>query len=120
MKTKIKYCVLGILIGFICVWVGSLIKCEILTHQHYNEFENVCKSDYYEVNYFKVLEYSPYDFSQVYLVANDSKPGEVLRLKYDFDNDSWYVLDYVSGWSKSGNADDIVYPYWWHFIYFLF
>lgn len=120
MKTKIKYLIIGIVLCLIFTYVFSLVKCEVLTLKHYHEFEDVCNTEFRQVNSLKVLDYSQYDMAHVYCIGNDNTIGEVLRFKYDFDDDKWYVLDYLSGWSKTGNADDIIYPYLWHWVYFLF
>jgi hypothetical protein len=40
VKIKIKYFILGIIVCLICIWIASLIKCEVLTHKHYDEFKD--------------------------------------------------------------------------------
>ena len=120
MKIKIKYIILAVLICFICIWVGSIIKCEVLTYLHCDELKTVLNDKHGKLNSFKVIDYQPHDISQVYYVANDNTMGSLLRLKYDSDKETWYILDYIGGWSKTGNADDMIYPYLWHCIYFMF
>lgn len=122
MKIKMKYLMLGFIICLICVWVGSLINCELLTYKHYDEFKDAYKQNTMlgDMEYFKVLNYSSYDIAQVYYVSKGYAMGNVLYFKYDFDNDTWKEISWGTGWSASGNADNVIYPYWWHFIYFMF
>lgn len=120
MKTKIKYLIIGFVLCLIITFVFSLVKCEVLTYQHHREFEDACSTEFRKVNSLKVIDYSQYDMAYIYCVGNDNTIGELLRFKYDFGDDRWYILDYLSGWSKTGNADKLVYPYIWHWIYFLF
>lgn len=122
MKTGIKYFILGIVISLICVWIGSLIKCEVLTHKHYDEFKDAYKQNTMlgDMEYFKVLSYSPYstyDVAQVYYVSKGNTAGDVLTFKYNYDTDLWEEISWSTIWSTNGSASEVIYPYWWHFIY---
>lgn len=122
MKTRIKYIISGILICLICVWVGSLIKCEVLTHKHYDEFKDAYKQNTMlsDMEYFKVINYSPYrtyDFAQVYYVSKGNTAGNVLTFKFNYDTDLWEEISWSTIWSTTGSASEVIYPYWWHFIY---
>ncbi len=122
MKTKIKYFVLGIMVCLIFVWVGSLINCEVLTHKHYDEFKDAYKQNTMlsDMEYFKVLSYSPYrthSFAQVYYVSKGNTAGNVLTFKFNYDTDLWEEISWSTIWSTTGSASEVIYPYWWHFIY---
>lgn len=83
MKKKIKYLFFGIVICLLFIWIGSLIKCEVLTHKYYNEFKDAYKENTMidEIEYFKVLSYSPhrsYDIAQVYYVSKGKTSANVL------------------------------------------
>ena len=122
MKTKIKYFVLGFVVCLICVWGSSLIKCELLTHKHYDEFKDAYKQNTMlgDMEYFKVLSCSPYrtyDFAQVYYVSKGNTAGNVLTFKFNYDTDSWEEISWSTIWSVDGSASEVIYPYWWHFIY---
>lgn len=122
MKTKIKYIVIGFLLCFIITHIYSLIKCEVLTHKHYDEFKEAYKQNTMlgDMEYFKVLSYSPYrtyDFAQVYYVSKGKVAGDVLTFQYSYDTDLWEVISWSTIWSTTGSASEVIYPYWWHFIY---
>ena len=122
MKTKIKYFILGIVIYLVCVWIGSLIKCEVLTHKHYDEFKDAYKQNTMlgDMEYFKVLSCSPNrttDFAQVYYVSKGHTAGNVLTFEFNYDTNLWEEISYSTIWSTTGSASEVIYPYWWHFIY---
>ena len=123
MKSKIKYLILGIIIGIILsllfTWISALIKCETLTREHYDEFkdayiENTMLGD---MEYFKVLNYDEYNIAEVYYVSKDNTSANVLTFIYDYDTSSWEEISWKTIWSESGSASGIIFPYWWHFIY---
>ena len=122
MKTKIKYFIMGFVLCLILSHAYSLIKCEILTHKHYDEFKDAYNQNTMlgDMEYFKVLTYSPYrtyNMAQVYYVSKGHTMGNVLTFIYDYEADSWKELSWTTIWSKNGNASEVIYPYWWHFIY---
>ena len=117
----------NMILGFMCIflinWTGALLRCEVLTHQHYDEFKDAYKQNTMlgEMDYFKVLSYSPYrtfDFAQVYYVGEDHSEGVVLTFQYDYETDSWKEISWSVIWSGvGGSASEVIWPYWWHFIY---
>lgn len=114
--------ILGIVCFFLITWIGTLIKCEVLTHQHYDEFENAYTQDtmLWDMEYFKVLNYFPYRsrIAQVYYVSEGHSLGSVLTFQYDYETDSWNRLSSSTIWSGvGGSASEFIWPYWWHFIY---
>lgn len=122
MKIKIKYGIIGFILCLITIHVHSLIKCEILTHKHYDEFKDAYKQNTMlgDMEYFKVLNYSPYrtyDFAQVYYVSKGHTAGHVLTYALNYDTDVWEEISWSTIWSTTGSASEVIYPYWWHFIY---
>lgn len=81
--------VLGIICYFLITWIGTLIKCEVLTYQHYDEFKDAYKQNTMlgDMEYFKVLCYAPRrsDIAQVYYVCEGNTLGSVLIFKYDHE-----------------------------------
>ena len=119
MKTKMKR-ILLILIAVILVatviWASSLIKCEVLTHKYFVEFENAYSQNTMlgEMEYFKVLSCDG-KTAEVYYVSTGMTDANVLSFK-NIDG-TWVVTSWDTIWSDSGSASEVIYPYWWHFIY---
>ena len=118
---RVKYIILGMIIALVGVWVSALVKCEVLTHAHYDEFKdaytgNTMLSD---IEYFKVLSYEQYKdgIAQVYYVSKGNAGADVLTFKYDHESRSWKEIAWSTIWSKGGSASDVIWPYWWHFVY---
>ncbi len=123
MKTKLKYLIIGTIIGIIiCTlfcWISALIKCETLTREHYDEFKEAYKQNTMlgDMEYFKVLDYNDCDIARVYYVSKGNSAANVLTFYYDDTTDSWEEISWNTIWSGSGSASGVCYPYWWHFIY---
>mgnify|MGYP003302175475 CR=1 FL=1 len=114
--------VLGIVCYFLIMWVGTLIKCEVLTYQHYDEFKDAYKQNTMlgDMEYFKVLRYAPSrsDIAQVYYVCKDNALGSVMTFHYSYEADLWEEICCSTIWSGvGGSASEVIWPYWWHFIY---
>ena len=117
----------NILLALVCVfliqWIGALIRCEILTNQHADEFRDAYKQNTMlgEMEYFKVLSYAPYrthEFAQVYYVGKDYAGGYVLTFQYNYETHVWDEISWTVIWSGvGGSASEVIWPYWWHFIY---
>lgn len=118
MKNKkiIKWLPLCFLIIVIMIQFVALIKCEILTRQYYSDFENAYKSNTMlgDMEYFKVLKCNG-KTAKVYYVSEDKTMGNVLSFE-KIDN-NWKETNWDTIWSASGSAADVIWPYWWHFIY---
>lgn len=113
---------LGVLCFFLITWISALLKCEVLTHQHYDEFKNAHQQNTMlgEMEYFRVLKYKPYrtDIAQVYYVSKDNSAGDVLTFQYNYETDFWEEISWTTIWSGvGGSASEVIWPYWWHFIY---
>ena len=114
---RVARTLIGILCVLLLIWCASLIKCEILTKNHYDAFVNTWKDNpmLSEIEYFKVLKCNR-GIAQVYYVERDMLCGHVLT----FENvgDTWIETGWNTIWSgKGGSASGVVYPYIWHFVY---
>ena len=66
------------------------------------------------MEYFKILDYSE-TTATVYYVSENMSGGNVLE--FVKQNEEWVYSNWETIWSKTGSASDIIWPYWWHFIY---
>ena len=100
----------------VALWGISLIKCEMLTHKYYDDFEHAYKQNTMlgEMEYFKVLSCGE-NTAEVYYVSKGMTDANVLTFKND--NGIWQETSWKTVWSTSGSASEVIYPYWWHFIY---
>lgn len=95
MKRKIRYILFGVILTLICIYIGTLVKIEILTHNHKNELIDVCKENTMvgdDFDFFKVLDYSECDFARVYLISGGkyATTGNVFTLGYE--DGEWYEV----------------------------
>ena len=103
----------GILLLILClvvtVWVGSIIRCEILTARHGNTFEH----EYTQTgiisgnDYLKVINISQ-SKATVYYVSKGIC-GNIIH----FTNSSgqWKMSGWETIWSKHGSAGGFIWPY---------
>lgn len=98
------------------IWAASLINCEILTKKYYVDFEYAYKGNTMlgDMKYFKVLSCNGQN-SRVYYVSENMESGDVLT--FEKQDGEWVEVKWECIWAASGNASEVVYPYWWHFIY---
>ena len=117
MKKKLIWLIviLAVMIP-ILLWISALIECEILTQKYYDDFEQAYTQNTMlgEMEYFKVLSCDE-NTAQVYYVSKGMTDANVLTFKND--NDQWQEISWETIWSTSGSASEVIYPYWWHFIY---
>ncbi len=106
-----------IIIAFILIWLASLLKCEILTWIYHDDFEYAYTNNTMlgDMEYFKVLKCDG-ENAEVYYVGKDMTGGNVLT--FEKQDGSWVETRWDTIWSGTGgSASDVIYPYWWHFIY---
>ena len=111
---RVALCLLVILLAFLVVWGIALVYCEILTAQHKADFADAWQNNpmLEEPEYFKVLSCSA-DTARVYYVSQVD--GAVLT--FTKQDGTWVETDWETIWSKQGSASDVIWPYWWHFVY---
>ena len=120
-KSRKAFIILSPLLCLILIWGVQLVKCEIITMMHKDEFldqtlyeENTMIGD---MEYIKVLNYSK-NYARIYYVSKGHSLGSLIG--FIRDEGKWKYSEWeAGGWSASGNADSIVWPYWWHFVYFM-
>ena len=117
-RKAIVFMLLSLVIVPVIVWTGSLIKCEVLTKEYYEVFCDAYKKNQMlgDMEYFKVLSCND-NSAEVYYVSKDYNDANVLTFEYDSEADLWEEVSWNTIWSSSVSASDVVYPYWWHFIY---
>ena len=119
-KKLFKIIVLVIVIFPIVFWGISLAKCEILTFLYGKEFDEIYQENTMigDIEFLKILDYSSKSARVYYISANKSM-GNILR--FSKNDGQWeYEKWETTVWSTSGTADDVVYPYLWHWIYFMY
>lgn len=101
----------------IFIWGAALFKCEILTFKYGKEFKIIYKENTMldKIDYFKVLNYTD-DTARVYYVTENKGSGEVLTFE-KVDGKWVYNGEWKTIWSNTGSASEMIWPYWWHFIY---
>jgi len=108
---KIKYAPAIFLICLLASWIFSMAKCEFITSKHIKEFkvpdEVIVWSG--ELDNMKLLDYSLASASLYYY---DTEIG--FEIKYVKQNGFWEMETWRCVWSKSGNADEFVWPYLHH------
>ena len=109
MKHPFRIIVLTLILLAIVLWGGAIVKCEILTRQHGWEFDGLWKDTMLiDPEYWKVLDYRDENAS-VYFVAPEGKGGTVLY--FQRETNEWILTEWGPSWSKSGSADDLIWPY---------
>lgn len=101
---------------FAC-WCAALIRCEVLTYRHYDEFKEAYKQNTMlpdTMAAFKVLDYSDAS-ARVYYLGEGHSGGDILE--FEFKDGAWQESRWTTVWSSSGSASGVVWPYWWHCIY---
>ncbi len=102
--------VLTVLIIFFSIfWISAIIKCEVLTLQHWTEFEGLEEATNMISNSetIKVLEYS--DSSARVYYKNHEGGNVLIFTKQDGE---WVYSEWErTVWSRTGSADDIIWPY---------
>ncbi|MBE7026353.1 MAG: hypothetical protein E7410_02125 [Ruminococcaceae bacterium] len=115
MKKFLIFILIISLIVFV-FWGIPMLKCEYLTARYGHEFdlsqvpeENSMLG---KVEWFKILSYND-DIAQIYYIDEDFSTGNILTFKKvsgEWKYDSWDTL-----WTaRGGNADENVWPYFWH------
>jgi len=115
-KKKLTFRLIPV-ICFLLIWGFSLARCEILTLLHGEEFADAYKENTMlgEQEYWKILDYSE-THARVYYVSKNYQDADILSFKQE--NGKWkYDKWEDTVWSKSGSASEVIWPYWWHFIY---
>lgn len=111
LRKNIKNVVLLLLVIFLCIWLGAVAKCEYLTIRYGDQFQDAYRK--YTMlsrpDYMKILEYGD-DRAVVYYVKRGAG-GDTLIFERDDEQSDWEFISWITVWSRSGSADDFVWPY---------
>lgn len=106
---KIRQIVLILLITFVVVIPYG--KVEFLTWRYGKEFTELYKVTNMidGIAYLKVMDYSS-ENAEIYYITKDHKA----RVLYQFEkrNGEWELKSWDAVWSKTGNADNFMWPYY--------
>ena len=98
---------------FAVVWGGSLIRCEVLTSKHGAEFTipDVVTAWFGDDGTAKVISYSSQAAKVYYYSIEDGFAEEIYFIKH---GNAWVFDTWGTVWSSTGNADDFMWPYFYH------
>lgn len=119
LKKYVKIIFLVILGLAVIIQAAALIKCEILTRRYCSDFEYAYKNNTMladEEYDFKVLDCDGAN-ARVYYVSKGKTDAHVLTFEKRNANANWVETKWETIWSTSGSASEVIWPYWWHFIY---
>ena len=111
-RKYIKKSFIFVLFILLVLQMSAVIKIEILTAKYYDIYKSNTMLG--EMDSFKVLEYDGAT-AKVYYISKNKTSGDVLSFA-NVDG-AWEETYWETIWSKSGSASDVIWPYWWHFIY---
>mgnify|MGYP000910990521 CR=1 FL=1 len=121
MKGKWNFIYLNPIVWFLVIWLFSLGKCELLTLLHGSEFSNQAMYENTmlpQIGYVKVLSYTK-NYARIYIVSENRTFGTIIG--FARENGKWKYNKWEKPtWSVGGTADDIIWPYWWHFFYHMY
>lgn len=108
--------VIVLLAAFVIFQSVSLIKCEILTSRFYSDFESAYQNNTMlgQMESFRVLDCDN-QTAQVYYMEAGKTCAHVLYFQNIDGN--WKETGWRCIWSTTGSAAEVIWPYWWHFIY---
>ena len=94
---------------FLLFWIGSILRCEVLTSQHKEEFATLYKLTNMigSVDYLKVMDYSD-SKARVYYVTKKDSGNLITFVK---QKGQWKLKKWATIWSHYGSADGFVWPY---------
>lgn len=101
---------------FVLIQSIALIKCEILTNKYFTDFEVAYRENAMlgEMETFKVLSCDG-KTAEVYYIESGKTMAHILS--FEKGNGGWKETAWRCVWSTTGSASEVVWPYWWHFIY---
>lgn len=113
---KKGFLIVSPLLCFLIIWGGCLIKCEILTFCHEEEFTQAYLQNpmLLDQEYAKVIRYGD-ESARVYYVSQQHQSADLLDFKKV--EGQWMMDGWSTVWSRSGSASEVIWPYWWHVIY---
>ena len=114
-KTKNKrILILVIMVVLIEPWIICILHCEVLTYRYASNEIIQTINEYIgedDLDQIKLLEFKDLSYCIVY--AKNDNSGHKFILLYNMHNDihKWRVVYWETVWSKSGSADEYIWPY---------
>lgn len=113
MNMKKAFYVIPII--FICIWIGSIIHCSILTSEHGAEFSS---TEVIGFGYMHPWEGTPqlrvimYSSTKAMVYYYAETGGELVE--FQKENDGWFYKKTHSIWSSTGGSADnyFIWPYY--------
>ncbi|PWB20663.1 hypothetical protein [Flavobacterium sp. HTF] len=99
-----------IIVFFVLFWICCVAKCEYLTKKYEaqfqipNEIQNMIDGKKTK----KILSYSN-SHAQVYFVSSGNSSGDIVN--FIKVNGEWKFKNWKTVWSKTGSAEDFIWPY---------
>ena len=122
-KFSIKKVVLFVLILVIVAWIAQLFVCDLLTLKYASDIDACRECE--ECSYWiddtfsaKVISRNRTETKIYYF--NEDMGVLVTHDNLATEESTSLHIDLDTLWSASGNADRLVWPYWYHCFYFLF
>ena len=120
---SIKKVVLFVLILVIVAWIAQLFVCDLLTLKYASDIDACRECE--ECSYWiddtfsaKVISRNRTETKIYYF--NEDMGVLVTHDNLATEESTSLHIDLDTLWSASGNADRLVWPYWYHCFYFLF
>lgn len=114
IKSKIKI-VLILFIVFIC---ASYLNVEVLTYKYGMQFKDLYNASGWieSCSLYKVFKYADDEAEVYYEAFNPNKKKVSATFMYHFKrvDDKWILDSWKCIWSQTGNADEFIWPYYFH------
>lgn len=111
MKHKILRTIFILVACFLVFWIGSVLRCEILTMRYGKLFEEIYRENTMmgEIDYLKVLDCRETS-ARVYYVSEHRSGGDILT--FELQDGQWVYAGWErTVWSRTGSADGFLWPY---------
>ena len=120
---SMKKVVLSVLILVVVAWIAQLFVCDLLTSKYAADIDacrecEECSSWIDDSFSAKIISRNRKETKIYYF--NENIGVLVTHSNLEKETSTSLHLNLDTPWSASGNADRLVWPYWYHCFYFLF
>jgi hypothetical protein len=108
---RISIIALVMVIAFpIFIWGAAITRCEILSFQHWKEFEGLGEKSTNMISKAETVKVLEYNNMSARIYYKNYYGGNILRfIKQD---EKWVFTKWEKTvWSRTGSADDFIWPY---------
>lgn len=111
IKNKRKIIIWLFCIALFLIIAFPYLKSEYLTQRYGNEFKELYLQTgmIEEIEYFRVLKKNN-ESADVNYITKDHSSSVLITFK--LENQNWILNEWRTIWSKSGSADDFIWPYY--------